>query len=73
MDDKILELISGEMDEIVTVLCIKHKISPLILSSIVLARLYHLNDAANSTEDFKQLLAEVASGKLGKEDEQVFH
>lgn len=73
MDDQALEVISNELDEIVTVLCIKHKLSPLILSSIMLARLYHLNNAAGSTEDFKQLLREIASGQLGETEEQVIH
>jgi hypothetical protein len=73
MDDQILEHLSGEVDEIITLFCIKHKISPLVLSSIIIARLYHLNNAAGSTDDFKKLMMEIGSGRLGEVEEQVIH
>lgn len=73
MDEKTLEHLSYHVDEILTSLCTANKIPPLILASIVIARLYHMNEAVNSTEDFKQLMREIGSGKLARDEEQVLH
>lgn len=73
MEDKNLEILSNEMDELLVKTCIRHKVSPLILSSVILARLMHLNQSAHSLDDFKQLMTEVSTGQLGDTEEKVFH
>jgi hypothetical protein len=60
-DEENLAIISDEMDICITGACIKHKISPLMLSAILLARLVHLNNSTETSEDFSRLLKEVSN------------
>jgi hypothetical protein len=73
MDDKNLEILSGEVDELLVKLCIKHKLSPLLLSAVFLARMLKLNQDAHSESDYKALMFEIISGHLGKDSEHVLH
>mgnify|MGYP003343663724 CR=1 FL=1 len=75
MNDKDLEILSNAMDELLVRTCIQHKVSPLILSSVLLARLMHLNEAAHSMDDYKQLLVEVGTGVVGEDEDydRVIH
>lgn len=59
-DEENLAIISDEMDICITGACVKHKISPLMLSAILLARLVHLNNSTETSGDFSRLLKEVA-------------
>jgi hypothetical protein len=52
----------AEVDDFLLQLAIKYKLPGLLLSSILLARLMHLNNQFNSTDDFRKLLATVAEG-----------
>lgn len=59
--DEDLAKLSYEIDDVMHRLCMEHKISPLVLSSIVIARLSHFNVAAKSVEDFVNLLVTVTN------------
>lgn len=54
-DDKLEEL-SYKLDDILLALCIEYEISPLLLSSVVLARMMLMADNTNSGKDFRSLL-----------------
>ena len=53
--DEDLAKLSYEVDDIMHRLCVEYKISPLMLSSVMLARLSHLNVAAKTVEDYINL------------------
>jgi hypothetical protein len=48
-------------------MCIEHKMPPLALSAVTLARLIHLNGAVDSKEDFGKLLLSVGTSIINKE------
>jgi hypothetical protein len=59
--DEDLAKLSYELDDLMHRLCMEYKISPLVLSSIVIARLSHLNVAAKSVDDYVNLLLTVTN------------
>jgi hypothetical protein len=59
--DEELAKLSYELDDLMHRLCMEYKISPLVLSSIVIARLSHLNVAAKSVDDYVNLLLTVTN------------
>ena len=59
--DEDLAKLSYEVDDIMHRLCVEYKISPLMLSSVMLARLSHLNVAAKTVEDYINLLLSVTN------------
>lgn len=61
-----LEKVSFEIDDILTKLCLDNEMSPLVLSSIVLARLTILNDFSSSGEDFRSLAESVIDAPIRK-------
>ena len=60
MDDTQLEVIAHELDDYLVQFSIKYKVSPLNLSSILLARLAHLNNTFNSKDDYIKLLSSIS-------------
>ena len=64
MSDDDLEKISYELDDILKNLLIIYEVSPLSLAAIVVARLAHLNIAADCIEDFKKLMLDIATKDL---------
>jgi hypothetical protein len=58
-----------EVDDFLLEMAIKHKLPSLLLSSIVLARLMHLNNSFNTIDDFKTLLDSISQGIKNKEFE----
>ena len=58
-DEKLAD-ISYKVDDILSNLCLDNDMGPLVLSSIVLARLTLLNDYAGSGPDFRQLVETVS-------------
>jgi hypothetical protein len=62
VDDIDLSGAVAEVDEFLLQLSIKNKFSPLVASSVILARLVWLNSIGNSTEDFSKLLGTIVNG-----------
>ena len=60
ISDEDLGKLSYEIDDIVHKLCIEYKVSPLMLSSVILARLSHINAASQSMVDYQKLLLSVS-------------
>jgi hypothetical protein len=58
-----------EVDEFLLKFCIQHKYPSLMASSIILARLLHLNKQAGNVDDFAKLLATVSVGIHNKDYE----
>ena len=61
INDEDLAKLSYEVDDIMHRLCVEYKISPLMLSSVMLARLSHLNVAAKTVDDYINLLLSVTN------------
>ena len=60
ISDEDLGKLSYEIDDIVHKLCIEYMVSPLMLSSVILARLSHINAASQSMVDYQKLLLSVS-------------
>lgn len=58
-----------DVDEFLLKFCMQHKFSSLLASSIILARLLHLNKQTGNVEDFAKLLATVSVGIHNKDYE----
>jgi hypothetical protein len=67
LDDTQLKIIADDLDIALQRLCIEHKMPPLQLSAVTLARLIHLNGAVDSKEDFGKLLLSVGNSLLNEE------
>ena len=67
IDDLDLQPSVDDVDEFLLRFCIKHKYPSLMASSIILARLLHLNKQAGNVEDFAKLLATVSVGIHNKD------
>lgn len=59
MTDNNLESIAYETDEFLADMLAKHKTDPLILGSIVLARLMLANEYTGSGDDFRKLASSM--------------
>jgi hypothetical protein len=59
--DEDLEKLSYEIDDMMHRLCMEYKVSPLILSSVMIARLTHMNVSAQTINDFMDLLMSVTN------------
>jgi hypothetical protein len=70
IDDLDLQPAVDEVDEFLLKLCISHKYPSLMASSIILARLLHLNKQAGNVDDFGKLLMTVAGAIENKEYEK---
>ena len=66
-----LESIAYDVDNFVSSALTKHKIDPLILSSVILARLMLANEYVGSDEDFKKLTASISIRPKTKRDIQI--
>ena len=66
-----LESIAYDVDKFVSSALTKHKIDPLILSSVILARLLLANEYIGSDEDFKKIAANVSIRPKIKRDTQI--
>ena len=67
IDELNLQPSVDDVDEFLLSFCIKHKYPSLMASSIILARLLHLNKQAGNVEDFAKLLATVSVGIHNKD------
>jgi len=59
--DEDLAKLSYDVDDMMHKFCMEYKISPLMLSSVILARLSHLNVSAKTVDDFINLLLSVTN------------
>jgi hypothetical protein len=66
-----LESIAYDADEFLSSMLKKYEIDPLILSSIILARLLLANEYVGSDEDFKKLAANVSIRPKIKRDIKI--
>jgi hypothetical protein len=62
-DDKLAKL-AFEIDDIIAGLSIKHKIEPLTLTSVILARLVLTNDFTGSGDDFRKIISNIPNPRL---------
>lgn len=58
-----------DVDEFLLKFCFQHKYPALLTSSIILARLLHLNKQSGNIEDFTKLLSTISVGIQNKEYE----
>jgi hypothetical protein len=68
-DDKLLE-ITREVDDILSMLIEKYDIGPLLVSSVLLARLMRMNVEIDDAVEFKDLMLKVIE-KTKDQDKQV--
>ena len=54
-----IESMAHDTDQFISSMLTKHKIDPLILSSVILARLLLANEYVGSDEDFKKLASNM--------------
>jgi hypothetical protein len=62
-DDKLAKL-AFEIDDIIAALSIKHKIEPLSLTSVILARLVLANDFTGSGDDFRKIMFNIPNPRI---------
>jgi hypothetical protein len=62
-DDKLAK-IAFEIDDIIVELSNKHKIDPLTLTSVILARLVLTNDFTGSGDDFRKIMSNIPNPRL---------
>lgn len=67
LDDAQLRIIADDIDILLQRLCIEHKMPPLSVSAITLARLIHLNGVVDSKDDLGKLFVSVGNSILNKE------
>jgi hypothetical protein len=59
--DKDLVKMSTELDKFLSSFCVKYDQHPMNVSGIVLARLLHLNNVANTNKKFAELMIEIGT------------
>ena len=64
MSDEDLEKLSYWLDDVLSQAMAKYQVPPLSLAAIVVARLAHLNIAADCVGDFKKLMIDIATRDL---------
>jgi hypothetical protein len=71
-DDNITKLVY-EIDDMFAKYIEAHQISPLVLSSILLARMMRMNDACESGKEFRQILSEAPDRKPVEQEGLSLH
>ena len=67
LDDTQLKIIADDVDLTLQRICIEHKIPPLSVSAIVLARLIHLNNISDSKDDLAKLFLSIGNSLINNE------
>ncbi len=70
LDDDALRIIADELDILLQEICIKHKMPPLAVSAVTLARLIHLNGVVDTKDDLGKLLLSVGTSLLNNDLEK---
>jgi len=73
MSDEDLEKLSYWLDDVLSGAMTKYQVPPLSLAAIVVARLAHLNMAADSVGDFKKLMIDIATKDLPEPKAKRMH
>jgi hypothetical protein len=68
MQDDKLAKIAFEVDDIIVELSTKHKIDPLTLTSVMLARLVLTNDFTGSGDDFRKIISNIPNPRLPSDE-----
>ena len=63
MTDDTVEKIAYEVDDFISLMVTKHRLDPLILGSVMMARLMLANQYFGSGDDFKQLMIKASEVK----------
>ena len=71
-DDTITKLVY-EIDDMFAKYIEAHHISPLVLSTILLARMIRMNDACESGKEFRQILSESYKRKPLEQESLSLH
>ncbi len=71
-DDNITKLVY-EIDDMFAKYIETYHISPLVLSSILLARMMRMNDACDSGQEFRQILSEAPDRKPLEQESLSLH
>lgn len=69
IDELNLQPSVDDVDEFLLKFCMTHKFPSIMASSIILARLLHLNKQTGNMEDFAKLLATISVGIHNKDYE----
>jgi hypothetical protein len=67
LDDTQLAIIAEDFDVLLQSTCINHKIPPLAVCAVVLARLIHLSKLSESQEDLGKLMISIGDSLLNRE------
>lgn len=70
LEDTQLKIIADDLDLALQRTCLEHKISPLSVSAIVLARLVHLNNLSESKDDLAKLMLSIGESLSKNEFEK---
>ena len=71
-DDKLLE-ITREVDDILSMLIEKYQIGPLLVSSVLLARLMRMNVEIDNGVEFKDLMLKVIEKTKDQDTQKQVH
>ena len=63
MTDDAVEKIAYEVDDFISLMVVKHKLDPLTLGSVMMARLMLANQYFGSGDDFRQLMLNIPEVK----------
>jgi hypothetical protein len=63
MTDDTVEKIAYEVDDFISLMVTKHRLDPLILGSVMMARLMLANQYFGSGDDFRQLMLNIPEVK----------
>ena len=66
-----MESMVHQVDDFLSTMLAKHSVDPLILSSVILARLLLANEYVGSDGDFKKLAANLSIRPKTKKDIQI--
>jgi hypothetical protein len=64
MNDQEIINVTREVDDLLAALCVKHKISPLSLGAVLMARLIWACREKNAESDFITLLQTISSNQI---------
>lgn len=70
LNDEQLRIIADDLDLVLQKLCIEHRMPPLAMSAVTLARLIHLNGVVDTKDDLGKLLLSVGTSLLNNDLEK---
>ena len=73
MNDNTIEKLVYEIDDMFTQYLKTLQVDPLVLSTILLARMIRMNDACESGKEFRQILSEAPDRKPVEKESLSLH